>query len=62
VKGLGFLPILFDTLQTLPQETPLVDYEKLKIKDFIPITESESKLKRLGGTLGLHIKYRQKKN
>lgn len=55
-----FLPALFDTVKTLPHDTPAIAYKELKIKDFIPITERESKWKRFKGTMGRNIDYKAK--
>ena len=52
-----FLPVLIDTLRTLPHDTPVISYRELKLKDFVPITERESKWKRFKGTMGLNIDY-----
>lgn len=55
-----FLPAIFDTLRTLPHDTPVVKYQDFKIKDFTPITQRESKWKRFRGTMGKHIDYTKK--
>jgi hypothetical protein len=60
VKGIAFLPILEDTLRTLPHDTPSIDYQKYKVENFTSITESQNKFQRLMGTLGKHIKYSDK--
>lgn len=60
VKGLAFLPILFDTLETLPHDTPSIDYQPYKVENFISLPERQNKFQRLMGTLGKHIKYREK--
>lgn len=54
-----FLPVLLDTLRTLPHDTPTINYSALKVPDFVPITERESKWKRFLGTLGWNIKYKE---
>lgn len=56
-KGVYFLPVIFDTLRRLPHDTPVIAHEDLKLKDFIPITERESKWKRFKGTMGKNIDY-----
>jgi uncharacterized SAM-binding protein YcdF (DUF218 family) len=58
IKGIAFLPVLFDTIKKLPQDTPTIDYQKYKIENFIPITESQNKFQRLKGTLGKNIDYK----
>jgi hypothetical protein len=55
-----FLPVLVDTLRTLPHPSPTINYNDLKLQNFVPITERESKWKRLKGTIGLNINYREK--
>ena len=57
-KRVKFLPAIFDTLRTLPHDTPQVNYLPLKLKNFVPITERESKWKRFMGTMGRHIDYK----
>jgi uncharacterized SAM-binding protein YcdF (DUF218 family) len=54
-----FLPVLIDTLQALPHDTPTINYRDLKLKEFVPITERHSKWKRLLGTLGWNIDYKE---
>jgi uncharacterized SAM-binding protein YcdF (DUF218 family) len=58
IKGIAFLPILLDTLKKLPQDTPTIDYQRYKIENFVPITESQNKFQRLKGTLGKRINYK----
>ena len=59
-KQVKFLPAIFDTMRTLPHDTPFVNYKPLKLENFVPITERESKWKRFMGTMGRHIDYKAK--
>lgn len=56
-KEVYFLPAVFDTVRTLPHDTPTVKYKDFKLKEFTPITERESKWKRFRGTMGRNIDY-----
>ncbi len=51
----GYLPVIFEILKTLPHETPSINYEQYKIKDFVPLRKRQSFFKRFKGTLGRHI-------
>lgn len=57
-KDLNFLPVIFDTLKTLPHNNPSINYLQFKIENFIPITESQSFWYRLRGTMGKHINFK----
>jgi uncharacterized SAM-binding protein YcdF (DUF218 family) len=57
-KGVEFLPAVFDTLRTLDHTAPSIDYEPLRLENFVPITEKESKWQRLRGTWGKNINYK----
>jgi hypothetical protein len=57
---IGYLPVIFNILKDLPHDTPLINYEKYKIKDFTPLPKREDFVKRFKGTLGKNIK--NKKN
>lgn len=59
LKDLKYLPVLFDTLKTLPHNTPTINYQDYKIENFIPITETQSFWFRLRGTMGKHIKFKE---
>lgn len=59
LKDLKFLPVLFDTLKTLPHETPTINYLPYKIENFIPITQTQSFWYRLRGTMGKHIDFNE---
>jgi len=57
MKDLKFLPVIFDTLRTLPHDTPTIRYESLKVDPFVPLPLRESKWERLRGTRGKHIDF-----
>lgn len=59
LKDLKHLPVLFDTLRTIPHDTPSINYQSLKIDNFVPITERQSFWQRLKGTRGLNINYKE---
>jgi uncharacterized SAM-binding protein YcdF (DUF218 family) len=59
-KEVRFLPVLIDTLQTLDHFSPKINYEEIKIKNFIALPERESTWQRLRGTKGKHINYKEK--
>ena len=59
IKDLHYLPVLFDTLRTLPHDTPEISYQALKIKDFVPITKRQSFWYRFRGTMGAHINFKE---
>lgn len=58
-KDLNFLPVIFDTLKTLPHNDPTINYQQFKIENFIPITETQSFWYRLRGTMGKHINFKK---
>ena len=58
-KQVQFLPVIIDTLRGLPHDTPVVNYKELKLKNFVPISQRHSKTKRLLGTLGRNIDYKE---
>lgn len=61
VKGLEFLPTILDTLRTLSHATPVIEYKHLKLDStFIPLPQRESKWRRLKGTQGRNINYKDK--
>lgn len=59
LKDLKYLPVLFDTLKTLPHNEPIINYLPYKIGNFIPITETQSFWYRLRGTMGKHINFKK---
>lgn len=59
IKNLYYLPVLFDTLRTLSHDTPTIAYEHLRVPNFVPLPERQSKLERLKGTRGKHINFRE---
>lgn len=58
-REVKFLPVIFDTLRALPHDTPVVDYKRFKIENFVPITQKYSKWQRLKGTIGWNIDYKK---
>jgi uncharacterized SAM-binding protein YcdF (DUF218 family) len=61
IKPLKYLPVIFDTLKTLPHTTPVIDYAPLKLDTttFKPITETQSFWYRFRGTMGKHINFKE---
>lgn len=59
-RQVKFLPALIDTMRTLPHDTPVINYEALRVKNFTPITEKYTKWQRLKGTLGKNIDFKEK--
>jgi uncharacterized SAM-binding protein YcdF (DUF218 family) len=59
LKKLQYLPVLFDTLKTLPHDMPTINYQAYKIEPFVPITETQSFWYRWRGTLGKHINFKE---
>lgn len=60
IKELYFLPVIFDTLKTIPRTTPVIDYAPLKLDStFKPITETQSFWYRFRGTMGKHIDFKE---
>ena len=60
LKHLKYLPVIFDTLRTLPRDSLSIKYEPHKLKNFKPITETQSLWYRLMGTMGKHINFKEK--
>lgn len=60
LKDLQYLPVMFDTLKTLPRLDPKIKYEAYQIDSFRPITETQSFWYRFRGTMGRHIDYKAK--
>lgn len=61
IKPLYYLPVIFDTLKTIPRITPIIDYAPLKLDStFKPITETQSGWYRFMGTMGKHIDFKEK--
>lgn len=58
LKDLKFLPVLFDTLKTLPHHVPEINFLAYKIENFVPITETQSFWYRFRGTMGKHIDFK----
>jgi hypothetical protein len=59
-KQVHFLPTIFDTLRTLPHDTPVINYKPLHLENFVPIGERQSTWKRWKGTIGRNIDYTDK--
>ena len=59
LKDLYYLPVIFDTLRTLPHDSLTINYQSYKIANFIPITERQSLWYRLRGTMGAHINFKE---
>jgi uncharacterized SAM-binding protein YcdF (DUF218 family) len=49
------IPIVYDTLKSMNMSDPVIDYQKIFVKDFKPLPERENFLKRFKGTRGLDI-------
>lgn len=54
-KDLAYLPVLFDTLKTLPHLTPDINYTAIRLNDFVSLPERQSWWKRFKGTRGKNI-------
>lgn len=54
---ISFIPILFDTLKTIPKTDPVIDEEQAFVEDFVSLTERESFFERWKGTQGKKINY-----
>ena len=59
LKNLYYLPVIFDTLKTLPHTTPAINYQALKLEKFVPITDSQNFWYRFRGTMGKHINFKE---
>lgn len=56
-----YLPAIFDTLNKIPFDSMSVELNDSLIQDnFVSIKEREGFFKRLGGTMGKHIKHKRK--
>lgn len=60
LKELQYLPVLFDTLKTIPRTVPQIQYEGYKVDTFKSIIETQSFWYRLRGTMGAHIDFKEK--
>ncbi|MES2762395.1 MAG: YdcF family protein [Bacteroidota bacterium] len=60
LKDLQYLPVIFDTLKTLPHHVPEITYLPYKIQNFVPITATQSFWYRFKGTMGKHINFNEK--
>lgn len=59
LKDLKYLPVIFDTLKTLPHNVPLIAYQPYKIENFTSIIETQSFWYRFRGTMGKHINFKE---
>lgn len=59
IKNLYYLPVIFDTLRTLPHDTPTIAFEALRVPNFVALPERQSKFQRLRGTQGKHINFKE---
>ena len=59
MKDLHFLPVIFDTLETLSHTEPKINYDSLRIPNFIPLPNRESQWQRFRGTMGKHIRFKE---
>lgn len=60
LKEMRYLPVIYDTLKTIPKINPQIQYETYKVEAFTPITDTQSFWYRLGGTMGKHIDFEEK--
>ena len=60
MKDLHFLPVIFDTLETLSHAEPKINYDSLRISNFIALPNRESGWRRFRGTMGKHINFKEK--
>ena len=58
LKDLMYMPVIFDTLKTLPREVPEINYLPHTIDNFVPIPETQSFGYRFRGTMGKHIDFK----
>jgi uncharacterized SAM-binding protein YcdF (DUF218 family) len=58
-KGLQFLPVIFDTLQTLSHAEPKINYDSLRVTNFVALLDRESHWQRFRGTMGKHIHFKE---
>jgi len=59
LDDIGFLPIVFDTLEIIDLTTPIIDPKTAYVDDFKSITVRESGFVRFQGTMGKYIKYEE---
>lgn len=55
------LPIVFDTIRTIDNTTPRIDFSVAYRENHVPLAERKTFLKRLRGTLGMNINWRYHK-
>jgi uncharacterized SAM-binding protein YcdF (DUF218 family) len=56
-KDVAFIPIVYDTIRAMEKiiPDPVIDYEKVYVNDFKPITKRQGFFRRFRGTEGLDI-------
>ncbi|HKC67932.1 MAG TPA: YdcF family protein [Bacteroidia bacterium] len=59
IKGLQFLPVIFDTLETLSHNEPKINYDSLRVQNFIALPDREGHWQRFRGTMGKHIHFKE---
>lgn len=60
MKDLKFLPVVFDTLETLSHDEPKINYDSVRVSNFIALPDREGRWKRFRGTMGRHINFKEK--
>ena len=58
-RDVRFLPTVFDTLKTLSHEEPKINYDSLRVQNFVALPDRESGRERFRGTLGKHIDFKE---
>ncbi len=58
-KDMQFLPIIFDTLKTLSHAEPKINYDSLRIPNFVALPDRQGYWQRLRGTMGKHIDFKE---
>lgn len=58
-KDLKFLPTVFDTLRTLSHEEPKINFDSLRVQNFVALPDRQSGRERFRGTLGKHIDFKE---
>src|SRR5665213_3128329 len=52
LKDLQFLPAIFDTMKTLSHAEPKINYDSLRIPNFVALPDREGHWQRFRGTMG----------
>ena len=58
-RDVRFLPTVFDTLKTLSHEEPKINYDSLRVQNFVALPDRQSGRERFRGTLGKHINFKE---